>query len=902
MTQNGKHTDLQGSLKSLFKDRVSFEKLERLLYSHDIAALPGMVLKTISTLPDAVVQPVDSSEVAGLIKLASEHKIPLVPRGGATSGFGGAVPAAGGIVVDFVRMKKVLGTDLKTETVEVEPGITWEQLEEDLKKKGLVLRLYPSSAPGSTVGGWVAQGGSGIGSFEYGSFRENIVSAEIASPDGKFKVLKNSDLDLAYGLEGITGLITKVKLRVRKADTDIPLLATFPDAGKLESALKEIRDSGLRLWSVHIQTPGFAKLSQEAHGEKLLPEGRYLALFVYPESRAPEVGQPLEKTIQRHAGKILSTELALHEWKNRFYSMRLKRLGPSVVANEMVIPLGSLAAYLKAVEGKFKGGFVFEGIMVTPEKLTMMGFMLADERKLTFPLKYSSSLVATDLAKKHGGELTALGMYFTENAKEHLGKQLFERIVAYKKEADPLNIMNPGKVLPPSVEKNSPIKLLNAAMKMAGLSKSAVCSMGSLLGNEPLPFDFGDRMPSEIGKDAFVCAQCGSCRGSCTVFDARPWESNSPRGKWYLLAEYLKGNIELDEKAADSLFYCTTCKKCDAKCQTDIPIAHHWINIRGVLGKKFENTGLAAVRENVLKSGNFWGLPDEAREWITDEVKSDIKTLPKGPIGYWPGCWASIVSKNMPQNISRIMTAAGLEFVNLGEEKEACCGLYLALGGYTEDFAKTAAKNIENMKNRGVKTLVISCPGCYATFTEHYPHVAEMLGLDWDIETKHITVLLDELVREGKLKFEKPLDRKVTYHDSCHVGRWFDTYDQPRNVLKAIPGLELEEMEHSRENSLCCGLVAAFSDMGTVAHCAETRLKEALATGADCVVTNCAGCASQLNFASNLAQAPIRQKDITDLLVEALGYEYVFDPTEPISVFMQQAGQLLSTSCMRKKN
>ncbi|MCQ1535882.1 FAD-binding oxidoreductase [Methanosarcina sp. KYL-1] len=870
-----------------------------------MAALPGMIKKTISTLPDAVVQPVDSSEVAGLIKLASEHKIPLVPRGGATSGFGGAVPAASGIVVDFVRMNRVLGIDPKAGTVEVEPGITWERLEEELKKKGLALRLYPSSAPGSTVGGWAAQGGSGIGSFEYGNFRENLTSVEIADPKGELKVLKGSDLDLVYGLEGITGLITKVKLRVRKADTDTPLLAAFPDSGSLEAALKEIRDSGLRLWSVHIQTPGFAKMSQQAHGgkhgEKLLPGGKYIALFVYPESRAEKIGQPLEKTIQRHAGKILSSELALHEWKNRFHSMRLKRLGPSVVANEVVIQLDSFAAYLKAVEGKFRGGFVFEGIMVTPDRLTMMGFMLADERKLTFPLKYSASLVATDLAKRHGGELTALGMYFTEQAREHFGKELFDRIVSHKKEADPQGLMNPGKILPPSADRHSPIKLLNSAMKMAGMSKSALCSMGNLLGNEPLPFDFGGRMPAEIGKDAFVCAQCGSCRSSCTVFDARPWESNSPRGKWYLLAEYLKGNIELEEKAADSLFCCTTCKKCDVKCQTDIPIAHHWINIRGVLGKKFENTGLAAVRENVLSSGNFWGLPNEAREWITEDVKSDIKTLESGKVGYWPGCWASIVSKNMPQNIARIMTAAGLEFVNLGEEKEACCGLYLALGGYMEDFAKVAAKNIENMKKRGIKTLVLSCPGCFATFTEHYPHVAELLGLDWDIETKHITVLLDELVREGKLKFEKPLDRKVTYHDSCHVGRWFDTYDQPRNVLKAIPGLELVEMEHTRENSLCCGLVAAFSDMGTVGHCAEARLKEALDTGADCVITNCAGCASQLNFASNLAQAPIRQKDLTDLVVEALGYEYVFDPTEPISGFMQQAGQLLSTSCMKRK-
>ncbi|WP_440952384.1 FAD-binding and (Fe-S)-binding domain-containing protein [Methanococcoides sp. FTZ1] len=897
MTNNGINDGLKSQLEEIFEDRVSFSKLERMVYSHDVGVIPDSVKKAISTIPDAVVQPLNADEISALVKLANENKVPVIPRGAASSGFGGAVPVSNGIVIDLARMADVISIDAEALTAEVEPGVVWSELDRKLKRSGLTLRLYPSSAPTSTVAGWVAQGGSGIGSYEYGTFRDNIVSVETVDPQGNLKVMEGNDIDLVYSLEGITGIITKVRINVKKDEEHITVLAAFDDEKKLQSALDEIRRTGTHVWSVSIQTPGYVELSQKAAKETALPMGKYLAQFVYPAS-SPDVSSEIEGFVRRHNGEVLSEKLAMHEWENRFRTMRLKRLGPSLIASELIVPVSSMSDFLKSVDKKFKGDFVFEGIMETPERFIMMGFMLADERKTNYPLKFSSSLIVTDIAKKHGGRLTSTGMFFTDGSKELLGKDLFERIVAFKKEFDPECIMNPGKVLPPSAEKNSPIKQLSIAMKGASKGKSVMSLVGKIMDGKEVEYKCADKLPEEIGQDVFICAQCGACKTTCTVYDASPWESRSPRGKWYLLSEYLKGNIEFDEELASIMSLCSTCKKCDNKCQTDLNIAHQFINLRGVMGgKNFENTGLGLIRQNVLSSGNFWGLPKEALDWKTD----DINMVDTGTIGYWPGCWSSAVTKNMPQNIVRILDKAGIELVNLGEQENICCGLYLALGGYTDDFVRSVEKNINLINEKGIKTLLFSCPGCFATFTEQYSAIAKMLGLEWDVETKHVVVLLDELIRDGRLELEKPLDRKVTYHDACHVSRWFNAYDHPRNVINAIPGVEFVEMEHNREDALCCGIVTAFNDIPTVAHCGQKRIGEAVETGADYVVTNCAGCASQLNLTSNMMKAPVRQKDITDLLCDSMGIEVTYDPAESIGQFMNQAIEILGTSCMHRR-
>ncbi len=147
-------------LEATFGDRVTTRRVERKLYSHDVGDMPSLIKPLIGTpFADAVVQPVSEDEIVALVKWANQERIPLVPRGKATSGYGGVLPVKGGVVVDFFRFSKVLHVDAEALTATLQPGIVWEQADRELKKQGLTLRTYPSSYPSATAGGWLAQGG-----------------------------------------------------------------------------------------------------------------------------------------------------------------------------------------------------------------------------------------------------------------------------------------------------------------------------------------------------------------------------------------------------------------------------------------------------------------------------------------------------------------------------------------------------------------------------------------------------------------------------------------------------------------------------------------------------------------------------------------------------------------------
>ena len=168
-----------------------------------------------------------------------------------------------------------------------------------------------------------------------------------------------------------------------------------------------------------------------------------------------------------------------------------------------------------------------------------------------------------------------------------------------------------------------------------------------------------------------------------------------------------------------------------------------------------------------------------------------------------------------------------------------------------------------------------------------------------NIKFQHAVSFLSDLIEQGQLQFNKPLDYKLTYHDSCHLGRWLGYYEEPRNIINAIPGVELIEMPHNKEKGLCCGLVAAFDSLPTAGHAGMKRISEAEGTGADFLITNCAGCGSQFNATSCAMQTKVRQKDLSDLVAEAMGIK-VQDPTENIGNFMGAMVEILGTSKLVK--
>ncbi|MGD9375202.1 MAG: FAD-binding oxidoreductase, partial [Anaerolineae bacterium] len=374
-------TPLQQQLQEMFGPRVAFDQVERMLYSHDVGSLPSLVKPLIgSTQPAGVVQPTSEEQIVQLASLSRTHRIPLVPRGKSSSGYGGVMPVQGGLVVDLGWMNQVVAIDAEALTVTVQPGVIWERLEKTLNDQGLALRTYPSSAPSSTVAGWLAQGGVGFGAYQWGAFRENVVSCRVVLPSGEIREFKDDPaadpdqhLDLISDAEGITGIITEVTLRVRPFDEEVLWGAQFDTAAQLAQALKAVRQAGLPLWSVSFINPTMADIRNNLpphmeHGHvveehrPVLPQA-YIAVFVASQSQQRAIDDQLPALVQAAGGTLADPEIVDHEWENRFNLMHGKRLGPSTAPSEVVVPLANLGEALQSLEARIKLPMLIEGMV-----------------------------------------------------------------------------------------------------------------------------------------------------------------------------------------------------------------------------------------------------------------------------------------------------------------------------------------------------------------------------------------------------------------------------------------------------------------------------------------------------------------------------------------------------------
>jgi FAD/FMN-containing dehydrogenase len=415
-------------LEEKFGDRANFSPTERLLYSHDIAAMPSLFKPLVGkTIPDAVVQPESEEELVELIRWAAQNDIPMVPRGKGSSGYGGIIPTRKGLVIDFYRMKDVIEIDEDKETVTVQPGITWEQLDKKLKPYDLSIRLYPTSYPSSSAGGWLAQGGAGIGSYEYGWFAENVVSARIVLPSGEIKEMTGEDLQLVSDAEGTTGIISRVTIRIQKL-TDLAVTAiACPDAKAISRIFQDLIERDVPVWSVIFINPRMAELKNRSpvmthmghpvEHKVILPAAYITTLAYRAEDREAVMGQ-LNEIVIRCEGEILKQEIADHEWENRFKLMVVKRLGPSLVPAEVVVPLDKMADVLEEIEDKINQPVVKEGVIIKkgrdgkPE-VVLLGFIPSDQRKFSYNFVFGLVLTILKIAKKHGGRPYSTGLYFT---------------------------------------------------------------------------------------------------------------------------------------------------------------------------------------------------------------------------------------------------------------------------------------------------------------------------------------------------------------------------------------------------------------------------------------------------------------------------------------------------------
>ena len=874
---------VETQLKDIFGNWVTFDEHERILYSHDVASLPGAVEMLVGKVADAVVMPENTNQIQRLVKIAKDNNLRLTPRGAGTTGYGGTLPIKKGIVVSFSRMRQVVKVDASNKLVTVEAGVVWAQLDKLLREQGFALRCYPSSGPSATVGGWIAEGGSGIGSYHGGFVEDNIVGIKVVTPDGSLRAYNGKQMALFNRAEGITGFIVEATIKIDKAEDDKMILASFSTFEQLSAALQDLSKLKLPLWHVNFTTAQYNRSKAEglaiqaanngghshdgaAHSEPGVAEvSKDLLFVVYRSEVAKQVEDPLKALINKHKGKFMSAKAAQHEWDERFFPMRLKSLGPSLIPSEAIIPVASVAQVIAQAE-KALPGINIEGSMVGTNEFTLLCFLTGDERTAAFTLGFAKSLKLLEIAEKNGGRPYSAGLYFADRAENILGKDRVNKIRKFKKEFDPKNLFNPGKILP---EGDNPL-VIRTAMQVAGGTQPIINILEGFFSRNP---QMRGKLPTALAVAAFSCAQCGYCNEVCTLSEGFTWESASPRGKWYLLRKYLKGEIDLNQNDVDMFLMCTTCKKCDTVCQVNLPIMGLWDQIRPVLTMEkgygtypaFEMMG-ASIESDL----NIWaGRKVERDDWIP----KDVVIQDKAEIGYWAGCTAAYVETEVAENAVRILQEGGVSFTNLGKD-EGCCGVPMLVAGKPDTFEIVFRNNIEHLKKRGVKELVISCPGCYMAWTHYYPMFAKQLGVEMDFKFVHITEFTERLINEGKLKFKKPINKKLTWHDSCHIGRHSGIYDPPREVLKAIPGVVYEDTAHNREEGRCCGSVLTRIGKPDVANkLACNKLQEAVDINADAVVATCPCCEVQLRVGGAKGGVHIPVIDFSSIVAEALGFE-----------------------------
>ncbi|MEX2705047.1 MAG: (Fe-S)-binding protein [Candidatus Freyrarchaeum guaymaensis] len=360
-----------------------------------------------------------------------------------------------------------------------------------------------------------------------------------------------------------------------------------------------------------------------------------------------------------------------------------------------------------------------------------------------------------------------------------------------------------------------------------------------------------------------MCNICAFCRIRCPVYQEVKWESVTPRGKMQILRNVVKGWIELTPGVVERIFSCTTCKICNQECDAEV----YPFDILKTARREFTEKGLGPLPDErkmdrrIVEYGNPYREPREERfNWLDVEVPKNSDTL------LYIGCVTAYRYGETGKAIVELLKRAGYDFTITPDE--SCCGMHPYWDGEVKLTADIAKSNIEIFRKTGAKRIVTACAGCYSTFKNAYPELVD----NFDFELVHFSELLLDLIKEGKIKLRETGPLKVTYHDPCHLGRHSGVYDAPRAVIESIPGVELVEMEHSREDSNCCGggggYFTAFPE--NAVRIAEKRVREAEETGADVLVTTCPLCRTNLDLAIKRLDSGLRLYDLADLVLEHL--------------------------------
>jgi len=362
------------------------------------------------------------------------------------------------------------------------------------------------------------------------------------------------------------------------------------------------------------------------------------------------------------------------------------------------------------------------------------------------------------------------------------------------------------------------------------------------------------------GTDLNLCFQCGTCTGVC------PW--NLVRD-FNVRGMVRKAMLGMEGMESEDAWMCATCGYCVANCPREVPIIDLMRSIRTMIGE-------AGARPNSLRSmltserdnGNPWmGDKEKRNDWAESE---EIPLYADEKEWMLYACCTSCYEPDIQEAskaLGRVLKSADVSFGN-SPASVVCCGDSVREAGDSELVESLANTNIKIFNDVKAKKILTTSPHCYNAFKKDYPQ------FKGEFEPKHYTQLFAELLNKDKLIMNGESNRKITYHDPCYLGRHNGVYDEPRDVIKAIPGSEFIEMKNIRENAICCGGGGArmFMETEVEQRFSNLRIQEALDVGADTIATACPYCNSMFrdSIKSMNLEDKIEVLDISQLVDEVL--------------------------------
>lgn len=600
-----------GGIKIIDRDE------EKAMYSHDIGDVPTLLTKTFfETRPSFVVQPRSVEEIGRVLAFADERRIPVIPRGAASWGFGGVIPTKAGIVIDLSPFRKIKKIDPEKKTVTVEAGARWSDIDIMAKKYWLCLKTYPSSKF-STVAGWIATGGYGINSFRYGHLSAQIESMTVVVPGGDIRKLAPTDREFKYFVssEGEFGVIAEATLTLR----DIPQ-ASYPrilyfttDAQAFDFISRFVKTA-----VAEKMTPNVIRFID---GNHLSDADKLLRAPVFKETAAVllEFDNPADdEKFTRMAANEPGIEeappyAAGYLWNERLFGMKTKRLGPTILAGEIIIPPGKAAAFIAEAKrlGRYFGVEIcIDSYILDAEKALIMATFLCDSRKLKYAVNMPLVSLLTRSAVSLGAEPYGIGLWNAPFVDCLLSKAEKSELQTYKAKVDPKGIMNPGKFFGvKSKWMNIPALLFNplvfgVSLDLLKLVAPVVGRAATLLLGRDEPLDSLD-----LELSTHACAKCGNCIAVCPAYLVTQNEAVTAKGKVALAKKLFEGKKVTREEAVKA-FYCMQCRACEEICQTNLELMQLWSALEERIEAKFEKPEARIVEflKEVDGSKEYWEM------------------------------------------------------------------------------------------------------------------------------------------------------------------------------------------------------------------------------------------------------------------------------------------------------